>query len=93
MNVNFLSSISLERFLPEPEQNVFRQIGQTAASIANYAGSAARVFQNAGLGEYQELLQAQTEAQLQLMQVSLQSNLSRTEHETQMAAVRNLRVA
>ena len=39
------------------------------------------------------LLSQQQELQLQMMLTSMKSNILRTEHETKMAAVRNMRVA
>lgn len=87
-----MSAPTLERYLPETES--YFKLGDVAQNIARYASSAASYFNRGGLNSpYQDLLSAQTEAQMQLMQVSLQSNLSRTEHETKMAVVRNVRVA
>lgn len=93
MNVTQINP-PLERYLPETESGNYFKLGNLAQNIARYADQAAGYLNAGGLATpYQDLLSAQTEAQLQLMQVSLQSNLSRTEHETKMAIVRNVRVA
>ncbi len=93
MNINPIGP-SLERYLPETESDNFFKLGGLAQNIARYAETAANYLNAGGLASpYNDLLSAQTEAQMQLMQVSLQSNLSRTEHETSMAIVRNIRVA
>ena len=84
----------IERYLPETASGSVRQIGDLAHRIANYAGNVSNYLRaNVINDRYQDLLSAQTEAQMQLMEVSLQSNLSRTEHETKMSIVRNIRVA
>ena len=41
--------------------------------------------------EYMALINAQLEAQRQMQLVSLYSNIEKSKHETQMAAVRNIR--
>ena len=82
---NFKSSL---RYLPEP------QLGNNILSnIARFAASSASNGVAASSGDFSTLLQYQIEAQKQMMLVSMQSNLSRTEHETKMTPVRNLRVA
>jgi hypothetical protein len=42
-------------------------------------------------GEYAELLNKQIEMQQQMQLVSMFSNIEKSRHETQMAAVRNIR--
>ncbi len=94
INPVLTSSTSLERYLPENDNSNYFKLSSIAQNIARYAGTAAEYLGAGGIsGPYNELIAAQTEAQMQLMQVSLQSNLSRTEHETKMAVVRNVRVA
>lgn len=86
-----LSSSSLLRFMPQPRtsssfsfQNILNGLGSVASSVLESAG---------GLNlEYQALLQEQLETQRQMFLMSLYSNLEKSKHETQMAAVRNIRV-
>ena len=88
------SNLNLRKFSPEPSSSFLQRVGTTARNVAGFAGSAAEMAGSVALGgEFSGLLQAQTDAQMQLMQITMQSNLSRTDHETRMAAVRNLRVA
>ena len=82
---NFNSSI---RYSPEP-QIANGIISNVASSLVGAASSGVA----AAGGDFNSLLQYQIEAQKQMMLVSMQSNLSRTEHETKMTPVRNLRVA
>ncbi len=42
---------------------------------------------------YQDLIDKQIETQQELQQVTFTSNIERSEHETRMAAIRNVRVA
>lgn len=42
--------------------------------------------------EYRELLEKQLQSQSELQQVTLYSNIERSQHESRMAAVRNIRV-
>ena len=42
--------------------------------------------------EYRDLLQKQLQSQTELQQVTLYSNIERSQHESRMAAVRNIRV-
>lgn len=42
--------------------------------------------------EYRELLEKQLQSQQELQQVTLYSNIERSQHESRMAAVRNIRV-
>lgn len=88
----FLSGSSLERFTPEPANGLssnFRKALRAAKGVVNTVDATL-----GGItGEMGELLAQQKEMQEQMMKISLVSNVMRTEHETKMAAVRNLRVA
>lgn len=84
----------LQRFSPEPANSFLQGLGKTMRTAASYASSIAGFAgQNTTLDQFGELVRTQSEVQMQMMLVSMQSNLSRTEHETKMAAVRNMRVA
>lgn len=81
----------LARIIPEPVSRlsgVFRSILGAAAQSMGYGGG----FSDQMDPGYRELLQMQIEAQKQLMVVSMASNIEKSKHETEMAAVRNIRV-
>ncbi|NLF25280.1 MAG: hypothetical protein GX589_06440 [Deltaproteobacteria bacterium] len=88
----FFKGGGLERFIPEPTSRMgsgFRNALRAAQSAASAVDSSL-----SGItGEMGELLARQKELQEEMMKISLISNIMRTEHETKMAAVRNLRVA
>ena len=88
------SGSGLERMTPEPEGRLlqgFRQVLHTAASTLD-----AFPLVGGGLGEidplYTDLINQQIAVQQQLQLVSFESNIEKSKHETQMAAVRNIRV-
>lgn len=85
------SDTGLGRFIPEPRTSKTVSYRALAAGVTGVVGEAMGV---AGIGlrpEMFALLQAQAETQMQMQIVSLQSNLLKSQHETQMAAVRNIR--
>ena len=89
------------------ENGIFRGVVQTAENAARYlpepiasgvefAASLARAGSDSTIDispAYQDLINKQIETQMELQQVSFISNIERSEHETRMAAVRNVRVA
>jgi hypothetical protein len=81
-------SQGLGRFIPEPANGVapFKAL---LSSVANSL-SGSTVFPGVQ-GEYAELLNKQIEMQQQMQLVSMFSNIEKSRHETQMAAVRNIR--
>lgn len=90
------AGLSLARISPEPQNKVgttFRTVLSTVGNIAQsiFSASPSGMFSGMDPG-YQELLTTQIEAQKQLTLVSLCSNVEKSKHETQMAAVRNIRV-
>lgn len=85
------SASGLGRLIPEPKNRVnfnFGALLKAAGEVASQAGTLVGIDP-----EYKALLEQQMEMQQQMMLVSMQSNVMRTEHETQMSVVRNLRVA
>jgi hypothetical protein len=83
---------SLSRFIPEPKSsrafswsNVLTKLTETAAQGVTGAYS--------GEMNLNDLLTQQMAMQREMMIVSMISNVERTKHETQMAPVRNMRVA
>jgi acyl transferase domain-containing protein len=73
------------RYLPEP-----------VASGASFLGSLSEAKSSNTVDispQYQELLEKQIQAQSELQQVTFTSNIERSQHESRMAAVRNIRVS
>jgi len=80
----------LGRFIPEPRTSAavsFRSLTATVgAAVGQAAGAVTGLYP-----EYMSLINLQMEAQRQMQLVSLYSNIEKSKHETQMAAVRNVR--
>lgn len=84
------------RFMPEPKSrydNLFGNLLQVASSVASQVTGS---ISNSPIGRvdplYVDLINKQIEVQQQMQLVSFHSNIERSKHETQMAAVRNMRV-
>ena len=90
-SVPFIPPNELGLIAPEPQSrvtNTFGNVLKTAASTLLDSGA-----EVLGVGsEYNGLLQMQIEAQKELQIVSMISNVEKSKHETQMAAIRNIRV-
>ena len=82
-------SKGLGRFIPEPQNGVTAPFKAMLSSVANSV-SGGTVFPGVD-GDYTNLLNTQIEMQQQMQLVSLYSNIEKSRHETQMAAVRNIR--
>ena len=78
--VNTVSSL-VQRYAPEPVANFASALTGNNNSLVDVSP------------EYRDLIQQQIETQAELQQVSLYSNLERSQHETRMAAVRNIRLS
>ena len=95
-NLNGISALtsagsSLLRFIPEPRNRagaVFR--GLLDGVSGTLSGLGADV--GALPGDLIGLLDKQIEVQMQMQTVSLVSNIEKSKHETEMAAIRNMRV-
>lgn len=98
-SVSEVSNTDLERFQPEPLsdssinfQDVLSTVGNVAGSVLRSATGVSFSTGVAGVdSDYAAILNKQIALQEQMMMVSMQSNLIKTEHETKMAPVRNLR--
>lgn len=87
----YIDTGGLGRFIPEPRSRA----GQFFRALVTGAGSALGRGASALTGmqpDYAELINRQIEAQQQMQLVSLESNIEKSRHETQMAAIRNIRV-
>ena len=78
--VNTVSSL-VQRYAPEPVANFASALSGNSTNLVDISP------------EYRNLLEQQAQTQAELQQVSLYSNLERSEHETRMAAVRNIRLS
>jgi len=92
-NGSYVDTLGLSRFVPEPRSriaNVFRTVLNGVGAVLSGGGS------TTGTGQldpaYQDLIQKQIEIQQQMQWVSMESNIEKSRHETQMAEIRNARV-
>lgn len=82
-------SQGLGRFIPEPKNGVAAPFKAMLSSVATSV-SGSTVFPGVDT-QYADLLNKQMEMQQQMQLVSMFSNIEKSRHETQMAAVRNIR--
>ena len=84
------AAADIARIAPEPESrlsSVFSSLGSVASGLLT-AGA------NSLVGsDYSALITAQLQAQREMQVVSMVSNVEKSKHETQMAAIRNVRVS
>ena len=78
--INAVSSLA-QRYAPEPIANFASALTGNSNNLVDVSP------------EYRNLIEQQIQTQAELQQVSLYSNLERSEHETRMAAVRNIRLS
>lgn len=79
----------LARFLPEPRSAIasaFRGVVRGVEAALSEPGS-----EGALNAEYADLINRQIAVQEQMQLVSMESNIEKSRHETQMAAIRNIR--
>ena len=87
----FNFSHSLTRISPEPRSSLSSGFWNVLSGVSSLLNGAGSTF--TGLNsEYAGLIQLQLETQKQMMLMSAYSNIEKSKHETQMAAVRNIRV-
>lgn len=70
--------------MAQPTAAPFVDVLRTVATRTNVAGIDP---------DYRDLIEKQMQFQEQMQRVSMETNVSRTEHETRMSVVRNVRVA
>jgi len=87
----YIETGALGRFIPEPRSRAGQIFRSVLNGVSSMFGRAAGGIAGIDPG-YQELLNRQIEAQQQMQLVSLESNIEKSKHETQMAAIRNIRV-
>lgn len=81
------------RYAPEPRSS-FGSWAQVAGStVGSVAGAAAGAGLGLGLGtDLTSLLNQQIQIQQEMQVISMQSNISRSQHEMEMAPIRNMRI-
>lgn len=94
-NYDNFDSSGLVRYTPVPEtesSSVFSQVmdtvGDTLSTVGNVAGSVLGI-----QSEFQDMIGLQIYWQQQMQKVTLTSNIIKSEHETKMSAIRNVRTA
>ena len=81
----------LSRFLPEPRSRGGINFGGVLKSVGSAIGSMAPGLD--GINPvFIELINKQIQTQYEMQVVSFESNIEKSKHETQMAAIRNIRV-
>lgn len=98
-SIDGIEGANLVRMYPEPETS--STFDAVRAAVRGVADSAVSLLERTGGtildsvpmgGDLQSLIQLQLDAQREMMTVSMISNIEKSKHETQMAAVRNMRV-
>lgn len=83
---------NLARFIPEPKSNLGAAFGtalSTVGALMSKSGSSLAGIEPA----YADLINTQIEVQQQMQLVSMYSNIEKSKHETEMAAIRNIRAS
>ena len=82
---------SAASYAPEPSSTGigFSDVVDTVKSIAGEIGGVPLQ----ATGSFEQLIQAQIQAQLEMQTTSMISNLEKSKHETKMAPIRNIRVS
>ncbi|MDC0357835.1 hypothetical protein OAO01_03395 [Oligoflexia bacterium] len=84
--------IGMNRFYPEPKSGIAKTFSTVLNGVGKMLGGSVGAFSEIDPG-YRELIEQQMEVQKQMQLVSLYSNIEKSKHETNMAAVRNVRAA
>lgn len=82
----------LLRTLPEPRNSWTKTASSLLSTGAELAGSVIPGADVLGVGGLESLLQMQIQIQQVMQYFSMQSNIEKSKHETEMAPIRNMRV-
>jgi hypothetical protein len=85
-----LSGSPMYRNVPEPRNSGGSWLNHAVSGVNNVLGGAASVF--GGATDIPGLLNKQIEIQMIMQLVSMESNIARSKHETEMAPIRNMRI-
>ena len=85
---------ALSRLLPEPKSRLAKTFSSVLSGIGGALGAGTSAIAGGAIqSDYAELISKQLEVQQQMMLVSFVSNIEKSKHETEMAAVRNIRAS
>jgi hypothetical protein len=81
------------RYPPEPRSSTGNWAQVAGSTLGSVAGTAASAGLGLGLGtDLTGLLNQQIQIQQEMQVISMQSNISRSQHEMEMAPIRNMRI-
>src|SRR4051812_47397887 len=91
---NLMSTVASDiiRFAPEPLTRTGVSFGSVLKGVGQALFGTSSVLGGSIDPMYMDLINKQIETQQQMQLVSFESNIEKSKHETQMAAVRNIRV-
>ncbi len=87
-NYDNFDDSGLTRYTPVPETESSIDFSGILETVADVAGSAVGI-----QSDFQDMISMQIYWQQQMQKVSLLSNIIKSEHETKMSAIRNVRTA
>ena len=90
-NYDNFDSSGLTRYTPVPETESSVNFSGVLDSLGSLAGTVATVATGGIQSEFQEMIALQMYWQQQMQKVSLLSNIIKSEHETRMSAIRNVK--
>ncbi len=79
-------------YLPEPATQGVSMFSDVMDIVKSLTGNGVGGVPTEIGGDFMELLELQIQTQLELQTVSMVSNVEKSEHESKMAAIRNVRV-
>lgn len=83
---------NLARFIPEPKSNLGAAFGTALSAVGSLMTKSGSSI--VGIDPtYADLINTQIEVQQQMQLVSMYSNIEKSKHETEMAAIRNIRAS
>ncbi len=85
------SDKGMVRIPPEPKSRLGVNFGSILSNVGAMVGSTLGAVSGGIQPQYMELINKQLEMQEQMQLVSLHSNILKSQHESQMAAIRNIR--
>lgn len=84
--------VGMEQYLPEPSTTGYGAFGDVLQAASGIAGTAISAMSGVDISGFQQLLAAQMQAQMEMQQVSMISNVEKSRHESKMTPIRNIRV-
>ncbi len=92
------TSAQLRRYLPRPQSSGLKSFGEVlkaAGSIGTRVlnTTAGGAFGGAIGGDFMSLIDQQMKMQTEMQQVTMLSNIERSQHESKMAPIRNIRLS